>query len=438
METALGLAAIAVLILANGWFVLGEFAYVAARRPHLEEAAERGERPARRALEVLRRLSFMLSGAQLGITATSLLIGYLAERVFSRGLGPVVGLVGVPEAAAGAAGRGGGLVLATSAQMVLGELAPKNLGIAQPERFAVALARPLHAYLVVAGPVIRLFDGAANALLKAVGIEPAQELRGGVSPEELGMIISESGAGGVLTGAQATLLSRVLAFRELDAADAMVPRPQVVALRTEASCDDLQRLAVESGHSRFPVIGDGGLDEVRGVVQAKDVLQLPPERRRTTRVDSLMTEPLVVPETVELATVLAELRAARSPLAIVVDEHGGTAGVVTLEDLVEEIVGEIRDEYDREEPAAVALPAGDWLVPGSWRLDEVERETGIALPPGDYETVSGLVMARLGRVPSPGDAVDLDGLRLRVERMDGHAVGRVRIVPPPPADGTAP
>jgi CBS domain containing-hemolysin-like protein len=332
-----------------------------------------------------------------------------------------------------------GRVLATGAQMVLGELAPKNLGIAQPERFSLALASPMRAYLAVAGPVIRLFDGSANALLRAVGIEPVQELRGGVSYEELGVIISESGAGGVLTGAQATLLSRVLAFRRLDAADAMVPRPQVVAIPAEASTEDLRRLAVESGHSRFPVVGEGGLDEVRGIVQAKDVLRIPPDRRSRTPVAALMAEPLVVPESAQLAGLLGELQAARSPLAIVVDEHGGTAGVVTLEDLIEELVGQIHDEYDREEPAVVALTSGEWLVPGSWRPDEVARDTGIELPPGDYETVSGLVMARLGRVPTPGDTLDLDGVRVRVERMDGHAVGRVRLTPVPARpDGTAP
>jgi CBS domain containing-hemolysin-like protein len=429
MDTALGLAAVAALILANGWFVLAEFSYVAARRPHLEEAAERGDRRAARALEILRRLSFMLSGAQLGITATSLLIGYLSERVFSRVLGPLVTLAGVPDAAVGPVALATGLVLATGTQMVLGELAPKNLGIAKPERFSLALAGPLRAYLTLAGPLIRLFDGSANALLKAVGIEPMEELRGGMSPEELGLVISESGAGGVLTSAQAHLLTRVLAFRELDAADAMVARPQVVAVAVDASCEDLRRLAVETGHSRFPVVGEGGLDEVRGVVQAKDVLRIPPARRAATPVSALASKPLVVPESAQLSALLGELRAAHSPIAVVVDEHGGTSGIVTLEDLIEELVGQIRDEYDQEEPAAVPLAGGDWLVPGSWRPDEVARDTGIELPPGDYETVSGLVMARLGRVPGAGDTVDLDGLRIRVEEMLGHAVELVRLMP---------
>ena len=440
METALGLAAIAALILANGWFVLGEFAYVAARRPQVEEAAAAGNRRAQRSLAVLARLSFMLSGAQLGITVTSLLIGYLSERVFSRALGPVVALAGVPEATAGPLALALGLVIATGTQMVLGELTPKNLAIARPEPFAYALARPMRAYLLVAGPVIRLFDGAANRLLELTGIEPAQELAGGLSPEELGVVISESSAGGVITGAQARLLERVLALRELDAADAMVARPQVVAVGADASCEDLRALALESGHSRFPVVGADGLDEIRGVVQAKDILRIPPERRATTPVDALMVEPLIVPESAKLGLLLTELREARSPLAVVVDEHGGTAGVVSIEDLVEELVGQIRDEYDAEEPAVVALASGEWLAPGSWRPDEVARDTNLSLPEGDYETLSGLVMAALGRVPTPGDTVDLDGLRLRVERMDGHAVERVRLIPdssPPPGEGPA-
>lgn len=429
METALGLAAIAGLILANGWFVLGEFAYVAARRPVLEEAAEAGDRRARHAMAVLRRLSFMLSGAQLGITATSLLIGYLSERTFSRALGPLVALTGAPEASVGPIALGIGLVLATSTQMVLGELAPKNLGIAQPERFSRAVARPMHAYLAVAGPVIRLFDGAANKLLSVLGVEAVQELRGGMSVEELGAVITESSEGGVITGAQAALLSRVLAFRELDAADAMVPGPQVVAIDADASCVDLRELATESGHSRFPVVGPDGIDEVRGVVQAKDLLRIPPGKRASTQVSALMNEPLIVPESAPLTTLLADLRETRSPLAVVVDEHGGTAGVISIEDVVEELVGQIRDEYDADEPAVVALASGAWLVPGSWRPDEVERDTGLSLPDGDYETVSGLVMSGLGRVPTPGDTIDLEGLLVRVERMDGHAVEQVRLVP---------
>jgi CBS domain containing-hemolysin-like protein len=434
MDLLLGVAALLLLIAANGWFVLGEFAYVAARRPQLKELAAAGDRRAIGALAVLRRLSFALSGAQLGITVTSLLVGFIAAPVFGGLLGPVLDLMGLPEERTAGVAITVGLILSTSAQMVFGELAPKNLGIAEPERFARAAARGMRLYLAVAGPLIHLFDGASNALLRAVGITPVEELPGGVSPEELEIIIEESRGGGVITPAQADLLGRVLDFRTLRVAEAMVPRPQVVALPASASCAELQRLAVESGHSRFPVTAADDLDDILGVVQAKDVLRVPPASRARQHVASLVVEAMVVPESAQLGPLLGDLRRAHATLALVVDEHGGTAGVITLEDLVEELVGSIRDEYDPEEPGVQALPSGAYLAPGSWRPDEVERDTGIALPEGDYETVSGLVMERLGRVPAPGDTIDLPGVRLQVTGMDGHAVAVVRLVPAPPED----
>lgn len=435
MELAVGLGAIVLLIAANGWFVLGEFAFVAARRPQLEAMAATGDRRAASALGVLERLSFALSGAQLGITVTSLVVGYIAEPVFSRALGPAVVLLGLPETRTAPVAIGVGLVLSTAAQMVFGELAPKNLGIARPEVFSRALGRSTLLYLRVAGPVIRLFDGSSNRLLRAVGVEPVEELLGGVGPEELGVIIEESGRGGVLTGAQAALLGRVLEFRTLRAAEVMVPRPQVVAIADDATCADLQRLAVGSGHSRFPMTAGDDLDDLRGVVLAKDVLAVPPAERGSRRVADLALDALVVPESAQVGRLLTELRLAHATLAVVVDEHGGTAGVLTLEDIVEELVGSIRDEYDPEEPEVHALPGGAFLAPATWRPDEVSRATGLPLPEGGYETVSGLVMERLGRVPAAGDVVELPGVRVQVVAMDGHAVARVRLTAVPRAAG---
>lgn len=432
MDLVVGFAALVLLIAANGWFVLGEFALVAARRPQLEELARAGDRKAASALGVLERLSFALSGAQLGITVTSLLVGFIAEPVFSRAVAPLIGVLGLPAERTAPIAIGVGLVLATSAQMIFGELAPKNLGIARPEMFARGVARGVRLYLAVAGPIISVFDGASNALLRAVGIEPVEELSGGVSSEELELIIAESGRGGVLSSAQTLLLGRVLDFRTLRAAEVMVPRPQVVALAATATCADLQRIAVESGHSRFPVTAHDDLDDVMGVVVAKSVLGVPPTERAQRPISSLVVGAHVVPESATLDTLLSELRRSHATLAIVVDEYGGTAGVVTLEDIVEELVGSIRDEYDPEEPQVQALPSGAFLVPASWRPDEVLRATDLELPQGDYETVSGLVMDRLGRVPSAGDTVELPGVRVQVVAMDGHAVDRVRLVPVEP------
>ncbi len=428
MLILLGVVAVVGLILANGYFVAGEFAYVAVRRGPLEELAERGNRRAQRAVEVVRRLSFMLSGAQLGITATSLLVGYVAEPTLGRALEPLMRLVGISETAAPGVALAAGLSLATAAQMVFGELGPKNLAIAKPQPFALALAGSTRLWLRLAGPVISLFDSASNGLLRAVGITPVQELQAGVSAEELEVIIEHSGEAGSLTPGQTQLLSRALDFRDLRASEVMVARPQVVSLPVTATCDRLRAVAVDTGHSRFPVVGDG-LDDIRGVVQAKDVFTVPAAQRATTNLSALMSPPLAVPESALVGALLGDLRRARSPLAVVVDEHGGTAGIATLEDIVEELVGEIHDEYDPAEAATHLLADGSYVVPGSWRVDETERDTGVALPEGDYETVSGLIMARLGRLPRVGDVVEVGRARLRVDALDGHAVGRVRLTP---------
>jgi CBS domain containing-hemolysin-like protein len=433
VNSYLGIGAAALLILANGWFVAAEFAYVAVRRNALQERAQAGDRRAVRAVEVTRQLSFMLSGAQLGITVTSLLLGYIAQPTIGAALLPVTAALGLPDEAAQAAAVTTALVLATAVQMIVGELAPKNLAIARPETFSLALATGVLGYLRAARPVIRLFDGAANRLVRRLGITPADELPSDVSPEELELIITESEREGTLTGPQAALLGRVLEFRTLRAADAMVPRTRVVSLDRDATCEDLRAAAVRTGHSRFPVCGES-LDDVVGVVQAKDVLRVPPERRASTPVTALATEPVAVPETALLRELLPEIRAGHTPLVLVVDEHGGTAGVVTLEDIVEELVGSIQDEYDVAEPSIQVLPDGSFRVPGAFRIDEVARESGVALPPGDYDTVGGLVMARLGRVPDVGDAVEVEGSTLMVEEMDGRAVARVRLVATPPAE----
>ncbi len=430
MSTAAGLGLVLLLIGLNGYFVAAEFAFVAARRTHLADAASRGDRRAGRALAVLRRLSFMLSGAQLGITATSLLVGFVAEPTLGRALRPALALVGVPEAASVGVSLTLALILATGVQMVFGELAPKNLAIAKPEPFARALAPSTLWYLRLAGPVIHFFDGASNGLLRLLRIDPVEELESGVDHDELEHIVEASGQQGSLSPDQTALLARAIDFRDLRAADAMVPRTAIVTLDVGSSCEELRALAHVSGHSRFPVVGDG-LDDVRGVVHAKDVLGVAHADRRSTPVAALMGEPLAVPESAPLRALLSDLRDAGTALALVVDEHGGTAGIVTLEDVVEELVGEIRDEHDHVEPEVVALAGGRFLVPGSWRLDETVRDTGVHLPEGDYETLSGLVMAELERLPRVGDEVALPTARLRVLALDGHAVGRLVLAPRP-------
>lgn len=428
MLTGLGLAAVVSLILANAWFVAGEFAFVAARRSRLAEARSAGDRRADRALEVLGRLSFMLSGAQLGITVTSLVVGFIAEPTLGAALQPVVGWFGVSEAARPGIALTVGFILATVVQMVIGELAPKNLAIARPEPVALSLARSTLIYLTLARPIIRLFDGAANRLLRAVGIEPVEELHGSVQAEELPLIVEASSAAGSLSATQADLLNRALEFRELDAREVMVPWNRVVSIPSRAVGADLQGLLDTTRHMRFPIVDE--LDEVVGMVHAKDLLGVPPARRAEVAVADLSRPVLAVPESADLHRVLAELRDSASPMAIVVDEHGGTAGVLTIEDLVEELVGDIDDEFDDVgvAPGATCLAPGHWRLAGDLRLHEVEREIGVELPEGPYDTIAGFVLDRLGRIPVAGEVVVDAGVEVRIVEMDERRVDTVELL----------
>jgi CBS domain containing-hemolysin-like protein len=438
--TILGLLAVAALIAANGYFVAAEFAYVAAKRGRLEDAAATGDRKAERAVEVHKRLSFMLSGAQLGITVTSLVVGFIAEPTLGRALEPAMGALGVPDTAQRGVALAVGFVLATAAQMVFGELAPKNLAIAKPEPVARAVAGSTLVFLRLAGPLIRLFDGSANRLLRAIGIEPVDELHGGVSVEELDLIVEESASRGKLSPRQAALLERAIDFGSLHASGAMVPWNRVSTISALASCDDLRAL-MATAHSRFPVVGARGT--VEGVVHAKDLLEVPTEATATTRVAALTRPALAMPERATLRSVLEALQRGATEMAVVVDEYGAPAGVITLEDLVEELVGAISDEYDPQQPEAERAGDGSWSVPGRWRIDEIERATALELPADSaYDTVAGLVLERLQRMPVVGDRVEVGDLELVVSAMDGWAVTRLRLRPLTevhrPNDGGAP
>jgi CBS domain containing-hemolysin-like protein len=423
--TALGLLAVVALIAANGYFVAAEFSFVAARRSKFVERANDGDRRSQRAIEVLSRLSFMLSGAQLGITVTSLVVGFIAQPTIGAALEPVLDAMGVPEGAQFGVALTIAFILATMTQMVFGELAPKNLAIAKPEPVARALAPSTWLFMRLAGPFIRIFDGAANRLLRAIRIEPVQELHGAVSAGELDIIVDTSAESGHLSPEQAALLARAIDFGELEASDAMVPWNRTVTIDADATAADLRDLMV-SAHSRFPVVDDEG--SIRGIVHAKDLLGVPLDDYATTLVASLAHEVLVVPEAAGLRTVLRELRDHATEMAVVVDEYGGPAGVVTLEDVVEELVGDIADEYDAPgEDHPVEVAAGVWLVPADWRVDEIERVTGLELPDGDYDTVAGLVLERLEHIPAAGESVVVDGVLIEVVTLDEWAITELRL-----------
>ncbi|RAY16383.1 hypothetical protein DPM19_05775 [Actinomadura craniellae] len=411
MSMIFGLLAVLLLTAATGYFVAQEFAYVTADRLALEQQAKAGDRAAARAVRVMERLSFMLSGAQLGITVTALIVGFIAKPALAGLIEPVLVSAKVPEAAVGGIALAAGFTLATLIQMVLGELFPKNLALARSESLARALAASTLAYLAVASPVIRLFDASANRLLRAVGIEPVEELHHGATLEELGHIIGESES--QLTAEHTDLLERALVFSDRTAEETMVPRVDVVTVSKDTSAAGLTEIITAHGHTHYPVIGDR-VDDVIGIVGLRELIRLSPQEAERTPVDAIARAALLVPASLALPDVVAQMQAGGEEIACVVDEYGGFAGLLTWEDVAEELVGEIVDENDADEDLAIQR-GGWWTTDAGLRVDEIAQLTGIELPEGDYETVAGLLLQRLGRVAEPGDAV---AVALPPSRMD--------------------
>lgn len=404
MSIALGVLLILVLTAATGYFVAVEFAYVAVDRNALGQLAATGDAAAERAVRVTSRLSFTLSAAQLGITVTALLVGYVSEPLVGAGLAELLD-PSVSYAARLSLSVAIVLAFSTVVQMVFGELAPKNLAIARTVPLARALSRSTLLYLAVAGPVVRLFDTASTRLLRRVGIEPVDELEQGATADDLSRIIDESHDRGLLGDELSDALAGGLRLRDLDAGDVMTPRVRVTTVRADEPVSRLLEL-LDTGWSRFPVTGDDG-DDIVGVAGIAELLAVDPARRASTPIGSVTPAPTVIPTSAPLPRVLDQLRADHRQLAVVVDEHGGFAGVVTFEDIAEEVVGDIFDEDDHHEaPTALAVDGG-WLVLGHLRLDELAAITGLLLDgPDEYSTVSGLVLERLGRVARVGDVID--------------------------------
>ncbi|MEU6450070.1 hemolysin family protein [Streptomyces sp. NPDC046979] len=431
VEAWLGVLAVFALTAGTGYFVAQEFAYVSADRLALAREADAGDRRAARALTVLERLSFMLSGAQLGITVTGLVVGFLAEPSVSALLRPVLSGLGIPDGAVTGISVVLAFVLATVVQMVLGELAPKNLAIAVPERLAKSLAGSTLAYLKVVGPVVRIFDGAANRLLRRIGIEPVEELHHGATLEELGHLIGESHEQGQLPRGTAELIDHALEFSERTLHEVMVPRVDAVFVREDATAAEAIGLIGRYGHSNYPVLGDHP-DDVPGVLGVRELMGLPAGRLTSTTAGALARRPLLLPATLPLPDAVQRMRELDDEFAVVLDEHGGVAGVVTYEDVAEELVGDIADESDTVTEVAVAHGDG-WLVDAGRRLDEVAAVTGIELPEDeDYDTVAGLIVDRLGRFPAIGDHLTVtlpDGgdVAIDVRTLDRHVPERIRI-----------
>ncbi|MCS5719236.1 hemolysin family protein [Herbiconiux sp. CPCC 205763] len=418
------------LTVGTGFFVASEFSLVNLDRSDLEARTARGEKGLQPAITALKHTSTHLSSAQLGITLTTLLTGYTMEPAISSLLRDPLTAVGIPVSVVPAISATIGIVIATLLSMIVGELVPKNFALALPLKTARIVVPFQLAFTMVFKPAVALLNNTANALLRLVGIEPKEELSGARTAEELSSLVRRSALQGSLDEDTATLLNRTLLFSSHTASDAMTPRPRIASVRRSDSAVAVLDIARSTGHSRFPVVDDD-IDDVVGLVHVKQAVAIPRERRSEVPVAAIMTDTVRVPETMMLDVLLGELRGRGYQMAVVVDEYGGTAGVVTLEDLVEELVGDLADEHDRTR-AGVVRSRGATTFPGMLRPDELADQAGIRVPEeGPYETVAGFVMSELGRLPVVGDTVSLPEGALRVERLDGRRIDRLRFIPSP-------
>lgn len=423
------------LCLACGAFVAAEFSLTTVERSELERAVEQGDRGASSALKAVRSLTFQLSGAQLGITVTNLVIGMLSEPSIAKLIRGPVEAAGLPPAAASTLALVIGTALSTVVLMVVGELVPKNWAISSPLAVAKAVATPQRMFTAVFRPFISHLNNTANRIVRRFGLEPTEELASARSPQELVALARHSAKEGALEADTAELFVRTLNLSELTAENVMTPRVQVTALDVQATAEDVANATRATGLSRFPVYR-GSLDTVVGVAHIKDVLAVPADRRPRTRVSELLREPLLVPETLTVDKLLDRL-SGKLAMAVVIDEYGGTAGVATVEDIVEEVVGEVRDEHDPHETPDLAAAGEDadgrslWSADGAARTDQLRR-IGLRVPDGPYETLAGLIAAELGRIPEVDDTVELEGWRIDVVDASGRRAARAMLHAPVP------
>ena len=415
------------LLIANGFFVGAEFALIAARRSRLEQLEAEGNARAKVAIRSVREVSLMLAGAQLGITMASLGLGAIAEPAVAHGIeAGLEGFVEIPSGVLHTISFVIGLSIVVFLHMVIGEMAPKNIAIAKPEETALWFAIPFRAFCAVLRPFIWFLNWLANGVVRLLGVEPRDEVSQVHTTGEIGLMIEESARGGLIDPFEKHLLSGAIGFSERDAASVMVPRTELVARPLDVTPAELEKLVVETGHSRVPLYRDD-LDNVVGFFHAKDLLRVGNGDWDRPLAAPLIRRMLVVPESLKLHPLLLEMRRRRQHVALVIEEHGGTAGMVTLEDLLEELVGDIRDEYDASERGVIQLSPHRFVVPGTLRIDEAERITGLDLPEGEYETIAGFIMDRLGRIPKRRDVVEHEGWIVRVLAMRRRRVEQVLV-----------
>jgi len=430
--SVLPLVAFVLLTAGTAVFVAAEFSLTALERSTVEANVRTGDRRDLLVQKAHRSLSTQLSGAQVGISITTLATGFLAEPVVAKLIEPGLTAIRVPERFTGGLALVLAILIATSISMIFGELVPKNLAVARAVPTARWSAGPQLFFSFVFTPLIKLTNGTANWILRRMGIEPAEELRSARSPQELVSLVRTSARSGSLDLVTAVLVDRSLQFGERTAEELMTPRSKIDTLDADDTVVKLSEAAVRTGHSRFPVI-DGDLDETIGVVHVKQVFAVPYGQRSSTRLADIVQPVAKVPSTLDGDAVMSEVRANGLQTALVVDEYGGTAGMVTVEDLIEEIVGDVRDEHD-DEPPDVVPAGGGWQVSGLLRIDEVAESTEFRAPEGDYETIGGLVLETLGHIPEEGESVELTAFNpdgsvdhpvlwlATVVRMDGRRI----------------
>ncbi len=416
------------LIVGNAVFVAAETSLVTVDRNLVESRTREGSLRFGRVRGALQRLSTYLSAAQLGITVTSLAIGLVAEPSLATLLRAPLDALGLDADVTAVAAIALTLLLATAVQMVFGELVPKNIALSRPADSVVWVVIPLLVFTKLTRPLIAVLNGSANQLLRLVGVEPVEELRSARTPDELASVVRRAGMQGALGSETAGLMERSLAFGAKTAADVMTPRTRVRTVWASAPVATVIEATRDSGHSRFPVIGDS-VDDIRGVIHVKQAVAVAEADRTSTRIREVMTEPVLVPPSMALDPLLDRLQEMGLQLAVIVDEYGGTAGIVTFEDLVEELVGEVVDEHDSPAPGTWRQPDGSWLLSGLLRPDEIQAAIGLELPAGraNYETVAGLILQLLRRIPDVGDSVDVPGATLTVDRLDGRRIERVEV-----------
>jgi CBS domain containing-hemolysin-like protein len=417
MNTVSGLLIMTALLVLNAIFVAAEFSLLALDRARVEVQANQGSRVHRSLLRALKRLTLTMSGCQLGITLSALMLGFVAEPTMARLLTGDDHPTGLSVLLA--------IFVATVLHLIIGEQVPKYIALAAPESTSRKLVPLLSGYSVLVRPLVRLLNGMANSVVRRFGVEPRDEIDTSRTSEELETLITERAAG-VLHPEEVSLLTRSLRFSDKTAVDVLIPRVDISALQRATQVSDLITQALDTGRSRFPVF-DKDLDDIIGVVHVKSVYRLSPEERRTTHVSEIMRDVLAVPETRKLEEILSDMRRRRTQMAVVIDEHGATSGIITLEDLLEEILGEIKDEYDNDLTEAEVENPGSFLVAGRLNFDEVFDATGFRIPEGQYETIAGFVLERLGHLAEPGEKVFEEEWTIEVVEVKQRRIITLRV-----------